>query len=377
MERFAGFYNPTKIIFGKGSLAQLKEEINFYGSVKKIMLITGKRSLNESGNLQKAVKQLRDKKIYLINSVEPNPEIDFIDEVIKKARKEKIDMIIGIGGGSVLDATKAVALLKDKKFSLEDILFKNIKIEERNLPCIAIPTTAGSGSEVTKTASIWNKSSFDKLTVISDFMFPDVAIIDPDLTLLMNPYLTAVTGLDALSHAVESYWSKKSSFITQNFSKTAVRLVFANLRKAFKKPNDFEARSNMSLASLYAGLAISNTGTTACHAISYVLTVRFGIPHGLASSLSLPYIMRFNAKYSPYNLRELAEGAGFNSADQFADKIESLMKDLKFSLKLRDYGIKNADLNFILTKSNSFSNTSNNCARLTKKDLKIILERML
>jgi len=370
-------YNPTKIIFGSGALTSLIDEVGACTKQERVMLICGKNALRNSGYLGKVVKLLKGKKVYLFDKVEPNPEISLIEETVQYARRNKIEMIIALGGGSVIDSAKVVSLLADKRYSVEEALKKNNKIENKSLILFAIPTTAGTGSEVTKTSSIWNKSKAFKFTMMSDEMFPDVAIIDPLLTLSLGSYQTASTGLDALSHAMESFWSKKSSPLSRVFSETAIKLVFKNLNKAFKRPNDIKAREGMSLASLYAGLAISNTGTTVGHAISYYLTARFDIAHGLACALSLPHLIRYNRRYSGDNYKQFISILGFSNLNQYADKVERLIKKLQLPVRLKEYGVTEKDLPQIQQKSFTADNITNNWIKLNKKDLMTILKRML
>ena len=371
------FHNPTKIIFGTGTLAHLRNEVWAYGSHRNVMLICGRKALRQSGYLGKAIKLLKGKKIALVDKVEPNPEISFIDDIVHYAREKKVEIVVGLGGGSVIDTAKVVALLADKRYLLRTILDRNIQIETKGSMCIAMPTTAGTGSEVTPTSSVWKKATGSKLTLVSKSMFPDVAIVDPLLTLSLGPYQTAVTGLDTLSHAVESYWSKKSFGLSRVFSLAATKLVFSNLKRVFKKPKDIKARETMSLASLYAGLAISNTGTTAGHAISYYLTARFNIAHGLACALSLPYLIRHNGRSSWDYFKPLVRTAGFSNMNQFADGVKKLIEDLELSVSLKEYGITEEDLAQMQQRSFATNNITNNCVRLNKSDLMTILEKML
>ena len=371
------FYNPTKIIFGRGSFKSLGRGISTYGNFKNVLLICGRKSLRRSGYLNKAIKLLSGKKITLIDSVESNPEVSFIDGVLRCVRKKKPEVVVGIGGGSVIDVAKVVALLADKRYSLRGVLDKNIPLNGKGLACIAVPTTAGTGSEVTATSSLWQKSCGLKLTLRNENMFPNLAIIDPLLSLSLSPYQTAIGGLDTLSHAVESYGSKKTMIFTQAFSLNAVELVFANLKKAFNNPKGLIYRESMSLASLYAGLAISNTGTTMAHAVSYYLTAQFGIPHGLACALSLSRLIRHNVKKSQSYFKPLAGVAGFKDMGRFAAGVDKLIKELKLSVALKDYGINSGDLEEILKRSFTAGNIANNLKRIDRKDLGLILKRML
>ena len=371
------FYNPTKIIFGRGSFKSLGREIFNYGNFKNVLLICGRKSLRRSGYLNKAIKLLRGKKIILIDSVESNPEVSFIDHVLRCVRKKKPEVVIGIGGGSVIDAAKVIALLADKRYSLRRVLDKNIQLNGRGLVCIVMPTTVGTGSEVTATSSLWQKSCGLKLTLRNESMFPDLAIIDPLLSLSLSPYQTAVGGLDTLSHAVESYGSKKATIFTQAFSLNAIELVFNHLKRAFNNSKVLTFREGMSLASLYAGLAISNTGTTMPHAVSYYLTAQFRIPHGLACALSLSYLIRHNVRKSQGYFKPLAAAAGFKDMERFAAGVDKLIKELKLSVALKNYGVKNGDLEEILNRGFSAGNIANNLKRIDKKDLGLILKRML
>ncbi len=370
------FHNPTKIIFGRGSISKLRGMICGYPFVCNILLVCGKKALKKSGYLGKVIRMLEPKKVFLLDKVKPNPEIGFVEDAVKFSRDKKIQLVVALGGGSVIDTAKVIALFADTKYSVRPVIDRNISLEKKGLPCIAIPTTAGTGSEVTKTASLWDKVKQEKLTVISGAMYPDVAIIDPGLTVSLGAYQTAVTGLDALSHAIESYWSKKANPATRRLALQAVNLVFRYLERAVIKPGDLRVRQMMSLASLYAGLAISKTGTTVAHSISYILTARFGVAHGLACAISLPYLIRHYAGKNGLFLDKLALAAGFKNAFELADGLQSLLKKMRLPVNLKGCGVKKDDLPLILGKSYFTDNMKNNRFPLSKKDLKSILEDM-
>lgn len=356
------FQLPTKIIFGRGSLNRLGENVD----TDKVLLVTGRGGFRDE-TVRRIRKQLKVD-IIIYNGVEPNPTHQSVDEGRELIKERGCELVIALGGGSVIDAAKMMACLAEADGKTYEYVFGGKKIERRGLPLIAIPTTAGTGSEVTPFAVISDRERKLKLPVRNRYLFPKVAIVDPELTVTMPKELTANTGADALAHALEALWSKKAQPISDYLALRAVKIVFENLEKACEEPNNIEVREEMSLASLLAGIAISNIGTGPSHAISYPLTVHFGVPHGNACSLTLPEVMEFNALgcekinritqlYGPERMRELFSKVGLK-------------------MRLGEFGIGKEDIPVILDGVVS-STLERNIREMGRKEIEEILNKIL
>jgi alcohol dehydrogenase class IV len=241
-------------------------------------------------------------KLSFFEQAEPEPRLELADAGAKAALKGKCDLVVGIGGGSAMDLAKAVAAVAGNKGKAADFLGLN-KVPGPGLPTIMVPTTAGTGSEVTFTAVFVRQNLKKKEGMNSPFLYPGIALLDPELTLTLPPEPTATTGLDALCHAIESYTSIQASPMSEMVSLEAIRLISDHLRTCVHNGGNLEARAEMLLGSLYAGLGLANAGVTAVHSLSYPLGGKYGVPHGLANTLLLPHVMAFNL---PGNLEKFA-----------------------------------------------------------------------
>jgi len=275
----------------------------------------------------------------VFDAVRPNPDIAQVQAAIDFARTRQVEAVIGLGGGSVLDTAKSVALLTRAGCDLRSYL-----LEERNpapepLFTILIPTTAGSGSEVTRWATIWDTDKRQKHSLVLPSLPPRVAIVDPELTLTLPARQTAISGADALAHALEAYWSRNANPASDALAVAAVRRIFEHLIGAYTYPMHLEHRTEMHLASLLAGLAFSQTKTAAAHAISYPLTSHFGIPHGQATGISLPVLLGFNAEVAPDRFAPLCRVLGAASVPEAQDRLRWLLEQVGLKTRLRDLGI--------------------------------------
>ena len=270
-----------------------------------------------------------------------------------------------------------MAILLKNPGTLDEYLKGKRKIMHRGIPLIAIPTTAGTASEVTSWATIWDMEKKNKYSLAHKWMFPEYAIVDPALTVSMSPSLTAMTGMDALTHAIESCWSINSQPISDVFALRAIRLIRNNIQKACDEPGDMTARTNMALASLFAGLAFNNTKTAACHSLSYPMTFHFGIPHGLAVSITLKEVIKYNDRIVPEKVKQIVEEFGESSVEGFIKAIGELMVSIGLPTKLRDLKLREEDLNVLIKDSINPERMKNNPANLTEVDIRTILKNVL
>ncbi|MCL2669182.1 MAG: iron-containing alcohol dehydrogenase [Syntrophaceae bacterium] len=297
------FTGAKRIVFGRGSFASLAAQL----AEEKISrpLVVLDKSLAETGFREKVGGLLDQAHISytLFDKTEPEPRLELADEGAQTALKKKCNGVVGIGGGSAMDLAKAIAVLAANKGKAEDYLGLN-RVPGPGLPKIMVPTTAGTGSEVTFTAVFIRKKLKKKEGMNSPYLYPELALLDPELTVSLPPHPTAATGIDALCHAIESYTSLNASPMSEMISLEAVGLIAENLRTAVHDGTNIEAREAVLLGSLYAGLGLANAGVTAVHSLSYPLGGKYGISHGLANTIMLPPVMNFNL---PGNLEKFVD----------------------------------------------------------------------
>jgi alcohol dehydrogenase class IV len=340
------FTGAAKIVFGTGSFKKLAEHVRTLRG--RCPLIVLDKNLAAAG-FSKTVTDVLDGsglKLSFFEQAEPEPRLELADEGAKAALKGKCDLVVGIGGGSAMDLAKAVAAVAGNKGKAIDYLGLN-KVPGPGLPTIMVPTTAGTGSEVTFTAVFVRRNLKKKEGMNSPFLYPAIALLDPELTLTLPPEPTATTGLDALCHAIESYTSIQASPLSEMISLEAIRLISDHLRTCVHNGADLEAREQMLLGSLYAGLGLANAGVTAVHSLSYPLGGKYGVPHGLANTLLLPHVMAFNLPGNLEKFSVIAEVMGELADDlplreaawQAVEAVNALIEDCGIHQTLADLNI--------------------------------------
>ncbi len=350
MKNTFSFTGARKIIFGSGSFDALAQHL---GELKaKRPLIVLDKNLAETGIRERLSRMLQKDGVNfsLFEQTEPEPRLELADEGARAALKSKCDSVIGIGGGSSMDVAKAVAVLAANKGKAADYLGLN-KVPGPGLPTIMVPTTAGTGSEVTFTAVFIRKNLKKKEGMNSPYLYPDLALLDPQLTLSLPPGPTATTGLDALCHAIESYTSINASPMSEMMSLEAIGLISENLRTCVHNGSDLDSRENMLRGSLYAGLGLANAGVTAVHSLSYPLGGKYGIPHGLANTIMLLPVMDFNLPAALEKFAIIAEAMGEATDDLplreaaylAIDAVEALIEDCGIDETLGDFNIAEKD----------------------------------
>ncbi len=305
----APFKVVPEILFGEGTVEAVGPEARKRGATRA--LVVADPALGKAGLLERITGSLRAGGVepVVFDEVEPEPWVETADRAGLAARKNKCDFIIGAGGGSAMDVAKAAAVLATNKSKARN--YQGLgKVPKEGLPKMMVPTTAGTGSEVTFTAVLSRKQPKSKAGINSPFLFPEIAILDPALTVPVPPAVTASTGMDALTHAIESYTSKAASAMSDCVALQAIRLIAANLARAVSNGKDMEARSNMLMGSLLAGIGLANAGVGAVHALAYPLGGAFRIPHGIANGLLLSYLMRYNLAGAPGKFSLVAEAMG-------------------------------------------------------------------
>ncbi|MGL3691488.1 iron-containing alcohol dehydrogenase [Acinetobacter sp. LA-1] len=287
------FKTARKLVTGINASEQLVDYIQQL-NMTRVLILTDKGVLNSSA-VKKIEKNLIDSSInYSIYSdITPEPEIAVVLQTKSFFDHDSFDGIVAIGGGSVIDTAKCVAIYGNNNEPLETLFGEN-KVKEKGLPLIVLPTTAGTGSEVTNISILSDTENQVKRGIVSDYLLPDVAIVAPELTVSCPPSITAASGIDALVHAIESFISVNASPITDALAIQAMRLIMQSLPIAYANPENMNAREDLANASLMAGLAFGNAGVGAVHALAYPLGGRFHMAHGVSNALLLPYVMEFN-----------------------------------------------------------------------------------
>jgi len=337
---------------------------------KKIFLVTGKRSFSLSGAETKLEKLLNRKTVCIFNNFQTNPEISDVKRGISLLKRHKPDFVIAIGGGSVLDMAKLINIFSAQTNPDLISIIKNPKlIINKGLPLIAIPTTSGSGSHATHFSVVYVKTH--KHSLAHNYLLPNYVILDPCLSYKTSRQVAASSAMDALSQAVESYWSLGATKESQNYASDAIKLILNFIFSAVNSKNN-DAMDAISLASHLSGKAINITKTTAPHAISYILTSHFKIPHGHAVSIMLAPVAYISYKKSSGDSKKNLEKVfGFfdcNSIGEFCDIWIYNMKTLGMSTNLVESGILLNDIDYIVNNVN-IERLSNHCVGLDIKDI--------
>ena len=286
INRITLFRTTKRIVFGLGSIERVGAEVRGL-KAKKVLVVTDP-GIVQAGLLEPLKYSLQEANITfaLFDGVEPDPRLEVVRQCAEMGRKEGVEALIGYGGGSSLDIAKVAAVMLTNEGDLAQFFGIDL-IPNPGLPLILIPTTAGTGSEVTPIAILSDTREKLKKGVVSPYLFPEVALLDPQLTVGLPPAVTAFTGLDALVHAIESYTSVNAFDLTDQLAFRAMELISDNIRTAYARGEDLEARAHMLEGSLLAGMAFANAGVTAVHAFAYPLGGEFHVAHGLANSVML------------------------------------------------------------------------------------------
>lgn len=313
------FHNPVKVDWGKPWFTGLSDFIA--GRTTALVTTPGAA---ERGLIDSVIRAAGDNEVRVTTGVRPNPTVASIQENAAEITRSGTapELIIALGGGSSIDTAKGIAAISSPGCSAQwfsDHLQGSAPFPDDFAPpaIIAIPTTAGTGSEVTMWGTVWDEESGAKYSISHPRLFAERAILVPELTLTCSSELTVITALDALSHCMESVWNKRASAVSDAFAAAGISLILDNLSHALKQPDDIDARRRLQEAALLGGFAISCTATALAHSISYPLTSQLGMPHGLACSFTLPELIRFNGEEAPRRIAVIAEpmkAAGVNAA---------------------------------------------------------------
>jgi len=346
------YYMPTKIFFGKHEISKIGEVAEKFGS--NALVVTDK-NIVKLGIADKVIDSLKKANLEfsVFDKVIPNPTSTLIDEGGEFARNENCNLIIGVGGGSSLDSAKGIAVSSTHEGSVWNYVAKGEAEYDKiptsaTLPIIAIPTTAGTGSEVNCGAVITNPETKEKPVLFGSFVFPKVAIVDPELTITMPPKLTATTGIDVLFHAIEAYTSQLAQPLTDRLCEDAINLVFQNLPKSYDNGKDVVARTNMAYASTLAGIAVNNAFITLLHGLEHPVSGHYNVTHGEGIAAIASEFMEYSYKGNLGKFAKIAELMGENisgltmeeGAAKSVSAVQKLLKRVDLDITLSDLGVE-------------------------------------
>jgi len=361
------YFNPVEIIYTNSWLNELIDS-------QKILGISNPLFLTSTGNRKRQKLDSKFNSDSIFSEIGENPNFDDCENVITFCKDKNCDGVIALGGGSVMDLAKVVmAFLSTGKTNIVDLLeFKGAY--ERSIPSIFLPTTHGTGSEVTMWGTVWDMKQKKKYSISHLDLYPSIAILDGYLTLSLPMDISIMTTLDALSHSLESIWNKNANKKSTDYAIEAIELILNNVEPLKNNPSDLKVRNNLIRASTIAGLAFSNTTTAAAHSISYPLTIRFGIPHGIASSISLIPLLELNGNYIRESLDRICQVLNL-SYNELVEKIKGIPEKI-IPYSLFEWGILENNIPKLVEESFTKGRMDNNIKDLSKDDVRKILERI-
>lgn len=382
--RAFSYHIPTQIEFGNGAIARLPEFVKALGGSR--VLVVGDPGVQRVGLIDRVQAILTGASIFnaVYADVESDPATRSVDEGTVHGKANGCDLVVGIGGGSALDTAKAIGLMLVNDGNIKDYVGIG-KVPRAGAPVIAVPTTAGTGSELTIWSVLSDKVAKAKISVGSVLNCPAIALLDPELTLSLPPQITAATGMDALTHALESYVNTATQPISEAMSDQAMTLIARSLRKAVADGSDVEARGDMLLASTIAAMAFNSTRLGLVHAFAIPLGAKFGIPHGLVNAIMLPEVMRFNHLANPRKFARIAEIFGEKTAGLSVEEaaalsvsaIEKLKLDVGITAKLSNFGVTEGRFDEIVDEAMLSGNVPVNPRQPTNDDMKALLRAEL
>lgn len=370
---------PTAIEFGIGAVQELAGHVQKLGG--RNALVVGDPGVVQAGIVDRLCGILQKAGIpcEVFSEIQSDPDIESVEKGTAAAKAAGCDIVIGAGGGSSLDTAKAIGLMLGNGGHIRDYVGIN-KVPRKGAPVIAIPTTAGTGSEVTIWSVLSDRQNKVKLSVGSTFNCPDLALCDPELTVSLPPHVTAATGMDALTHALESYVNKATQPISEGLAVQAMKLIARSLRLAVVQGENLQARHDMLMASLIAAMAFNSTRLGLAHALGLPLGAHFHIPHGTVNAILLPEVMEFNVIGNTPKFAEIASVFGEKvahlsqreAAERSVEAIRRLKEDVGITQTLSDYGLREEHLGFIAEEAMLSGNVPVNPRKPTIDNLKQI-----
>lgn len=376
---------PSYMVSGSGSIQEIKTILN-KEQAKKVLIFTDE-GIEKAGLLSGLLDILNNNKVTyeIFKGLKPEPSYQDMQVVVDDVSKAKGDLIIAIGGGSVMDAAKICSLLMKSEYKVKDLLADPLVVSKQ-IKTVMIPTTCGTGSEATCNSIVAIPEEQSKKGIVNDSMIPDYVILDSDMILNLPPQIIAATGVDALAHAVECFTSKKATLLSNTYAMESAKLIFHNIEKAYSDKTDIEAKEKMLLGAFYGGVAITGSGTTAVHALSYPLGGKYHIAHGISNAILFAFVMEFNKDACVDRLAILCDGVypelsnktAEEKADYIINRIKEIVKNTNIPTDLEQFGVKMEDLDFLIDAGSKQQRLLvNNMKELSLDDIKSIYLQVL
>jgi alcohol dehydrogenase class IV len=374
---------PRRVISGVGSSSRISEIIKDSGLNNILLLVDG--GAYKSGATAKIEEAISQYNVTMINDTPPEPEYKQVLAVYERMKDKEIELIVAIGGGSVMDTAKILSVLSTNSDYAKDLLDASL-IKNRGLLTIFVPTSAGTGSEATQNSIVVVPEKELKVGIVNPNFIPDYVVLDAELTIKLPPAVTAATGVDAFCHAIECLISKKSNPFSNMYALEAIKLISENVRTAYENGENIKARENMLLAAFYGGLCIASSSTVAVHALSYPLGGKYRIPHGVSNAILLPHVMEFNADHALEKFKQVAVSMNIDTDDkndeeiskEVTDAIYKMIDDLKIPNNLKEYGIGEKDLEVLVEGAANVTRLlDNNPKPMTKEDIRKIYLKLV
>ncbi|OMH39857.1 iron-containing alcohol dehydrogenase family protein [Desulfurobacterium indicum] len=369
---------PTKVIFGRKTFLKLKDECESAKlDTSKIAVICGKSALHH-GYADFVKKQFENVEIF--DDVMSDPSVELAKELTEKVKDFNPSLIVAIGGGSAIDLAKVISGLLNNEGDVEEFIGVPECFKNPAVPLVAVPTTSGSGSEVTPYAVLTNKKEWKKAPLISSYLFPVIAIDDPELTVTMPSHVTANTGIDALTHCMEALVSKRATPISKLYSLEGIKLITKYLPRAFGNPRDIEAREKVMLGSMFGGMAITDAGAGLVHTLAHILGVMYDIPHGLANAMFLSAVLEFYGLSAKDELLSIGRAMEIESSNiyEIVEKIKEFLRFFGKPETLKPLGVSEDDISSFVSLAMAKKFLMTNLPRIpSEKDIRTILEKLL
>jgi len=373
---------PAITYAGQGSIEKITEIIE-REQVRSILIFTDK-GVRESG-LIKRIEELCSKNSYtVIDDLASEPSYQDVERVIEETRGASIDFIVGVGGGSVMDASKLASIVIGAEYSVRDLL-QDPTIAKKYIKTVMIPTTCGTGSEATCNAIVAIPEKQSKQGIVNNCMIPDYVILDADMINHLPPKIIAATGVDALAHVVECFTSKKATILSDTYAKEGACKIFHNIREAYADAANMDAKMEMMMGAFYGGIAITGSGTTAVHALSYPLGGKYHIAHGVSNAILFAHVMEFNKDACADRLALLCDAVypeKYNEsvnvkADYIIEEIKDIVDKVNIPTNLEELGVKAEDLDFLVEAGSQQQRLLvNNCKELSLDDIRYIYKKL-
>lgn len=376
---------PPCVYAGEGSIEKIKDVVR-KENAKAVIVFTDK-GIRSTGLLELLTKQLDEihAEYRIFDDLKPEPSYTDVEEVLAQVDDFDGDFVVALGGGSVMDAAKLTAILKNAPYTIRDLL-SDPTIAQKQIRSAMIPTTCGTGAEATCNAIVAVPEEQSKKGIVNDNMIPDYVILDAQMIRKLPKQIVAATGVDALAHTVECYTSRKATPLSDTYALAGAKLIFGSIRQAYENPDDMEAKNRMLLGAFYGGVAITASGTTAVHALSYPLGGKYHIAHGVSNAILFAHVMEFNKDACEQRLAELCDAihpsyvsrSSEERAQYVIDEIKDIVKTTHIPTDLEQFGVKLEDLDFLVDAGSKQTRLLvNNRKELSLDDIREIYLKVL